>query len=96
MTKERASLGERDAHGSLSARRGIDPSTIAAACDLVAEAHRALESRAASSWSAEQRKILEETLDRARALLRELARLADHSGKRIEENLPFPAGPEGG
>ena len=56
----------------------VDSSSIEAVHDLVTEAHRALESKAASSWGAGQRKAIEETLDRAHALMRELARLADH------------------
>lgn len=70
MNNVRANVGEWE---------WIDPSRIEAVCDLVTEAHRALESKAASSWGAGQRKAVEDTLDRARALMRELARLAEHS-----------------
>lgn len=69
MNKARANVGEW---------AWVDPSSIGTVYDLVREAHRALESEAASSWGAEQRKAMEDTLDRVRALMRELARLAGY------------------
>jgi len=56
----------------------LDPSRIVDVNDLVTDAHRDLESRAASSWGAEQRKAIAGTLDRVRAQMRELARLAGY------------------
>ena len=56
----------------------IDPSRIEDVHDLVTVAHRALESRAASSWGTGQRKAIADKLDRVRAQMLELARLAGY------------------
>lgn len=56
----------------------VDPSRITDVHDLVTDAHRALKSRAASSWGAEQRKAIADTLDRVGSQMRELARLAGY------------------
>lgn len=56
----------------------VDPSRIVDVHDLVTDAHRALRSRAASSWGPEQRKAIADTLDRVGAQMRELARLAGY------------------
>lgn len=56
----------------------VDPRSIETVYELVGEAHRALASGAASSWDAEERKAMEDTLDRVRALMRELAHVAGH------------------
>lgn len=60
----------------------VEPSRIVAVHDLVTDAHRALESRAASSWGAERRRAMADTLDRVRAQMRELECLAgyEHGG----------------
>ena len=59
----------------------VDPSRIVDVHDLVTDAHRALESKAASSWGAEQRKAIADTLDRIGAQMRELARLAGYEDR---------------
>jgi hypothetical protein len=58
----------------------VDPSRIVDVHDLVTDAHRALKSKAASSWDAEHRKAIADTLDRVGAQMRELARLAGYEG----------------
>ena len=60
----------------------IDPSRIEDVHDLVTVAHRALESRAASSLGAGQRKAIADKLDRVRAQMQELARLAGYADGR--------------
>ena len=67
-----------EAQASRAAWEWVDPSMIVDVHDLVTDAHRALESRAASSWGAEQQKAIADTLDRIGAQMRELARLAGY------------------
>jgi hypothetical protein len=56
----------------------VDPRSIETVYDLVREAQQALASGAASSWSADERKAMEHTLDRVRALMQELAHVAGY------------------
>lgn len=65
----------------------VDPGMIVAVNNLVTDARRALDSGAGKSWGADQRRALEDTLDRVRALMRELASLA---GPEDGEDDPRP------
>jgi len=69
----------------------IDASTIEEVHDLVTDAHRALESRAASSLGSGQRRAIADKLERVRAQMQELARLAgyeDGSDEAKHAELP--------
>lgn len=59
----------------------VDLSMIVAVNDLVTDAYRILDS-AATAWGAERRGAMEDTLERVRALMRELAWLADNEDGR--------------
>lgn len=69
----------------------IDPRRIEDVNDLVTVAHRALESRAASSLGTGQRRAIADKLERVRAQMQELARLAgyeDGSDEAKHAELP--------
>lgn len=69
----------------------IDPRRIEDVHDLVTVAHRALESRAASSLGTGQRRAIADRLERVRAQMQELARLAgyeDGSDEAKHAELP--------
>lgn len=68
----------------------VDPRMISAVNDLVTDAHCALAERAASSWPAEQREAIEDTLERVRALMRELAQLAGYEDGTDATKLELP------